>query len=111
MCPSSSQYDPENGVAVRRLLIAIVRRAVLDFVLYRDVTRAQNLLHYKLHSDAARWLFFDGTEVTGEDRRYTFLHICLLTGLDPRRVRDQALVLTRDDLKRFNNNNVDPQPT
>ena len=98
----SSDAIPENGVAARRLLTAIIRRAVLDFALYRDAAPEDDPLRANLAADAAGWLFFDGLESVDEDGRYTFLHICQLLGLDAKQIRDQALALTRDDLQRFN---------
>lgn len=86
----------------RRLLAAIIRRAVLDFALYRDVSPLTEPLRYELASDAAGWLFFDGTESVDSEGRYTFLHLCALLGLNARSIRDQALALTRKDLARFN---------
>lgn len=87
---------------MRRLLAAIVRRAVLDFVLYRDCSPAEDSLRHALAADAAGWLFFDGVEATDELGRYTFLHICMLLGVDAKQIRTQALALTRRDLQRFN---------
>jgi hypothetical protein len=82
--------------------VAIVRRAVLDFALYRDCDPEEDALRYELAADAAGWLFFDGIEATDEGGRYTFLHLCSLLGLNARMVREQALALSREDLHRFN---------
>lgn len=101
-CHWSSAPEPENGVAARRLLAAIIRRAVLDFVLYRDADPVTEALRYELAADAAGWLFFDGIEAINEQGKYTFLHVCALLGLDANMVREQALALTREDLARFN---------
>jgi hypothetical protein len=83
-------------------LTAIIRRAVLDFALYRDCDPEQEPLRHELAADAAGWLFFDGTESIDEEGRYTFLHICTLLGFDALLIREQALTLTRKDLQRFN---------
>jgi hypothetical protein len=100
--PLDELGDPERAGPSRRLLAAIVRRAVLDFALYRDVNPESEPLRYALATDAAGWLFFDGTESVDEEGRYTFLYLCMLLGLDARSIREQALSLTRKDLQRFN---------
>lgn len=89
-------------MAARRLLVAIVRRAVLDFAMYRSRKKRKQPVEYKLGVDAAGWLFFDGTETHDSEGRYTFLYICALLELDAREIREQALRLTRTDLHRFN---------
>jgi hypothetical protein len=75
---------------------------VLDFALYKDADREKEPLRHALAVEAAGWLFFDGTESIDEEGRYTFLHICSLIGLNAKEIRDQALMLTRHDLQRFN---------
>jgi hypothetical protein len=82
----------------------MIRRAILDFALYKDADSVEDAAHYQLAVDAAEWLFFDGGESINEAGRYTFLYICDLLGLDPRRIRDQALKLTAVDLQRFSGN-------
>jgi hypothetical protein len=82
------------------LLSAIVRRAVMDIALYRH--KPEDPLRYELAVDAAGWLFFDGLESVDDQGRYTFMHICRVLEIDARRIRDQALTLTREDLRRFN---------
>lgn len=59
---------------------------------------------YELALDAAGWMFWDGEECIDEEGRYTFLYVCSLLELDPRRVRTIALHLTRDDIHRMNTN-------
>ena len=77
---------------------------MLDFALYKDVVPEDEPLRYELASDAAGWLFFDGTESVDSEGRYTFLHVCAVLGLDAQSIREQALALTRKDLARFNAN-------
>ena len=86
-----------------RLLVAIVRRAVWDFVLYRHYSPTDNPESYEIAVDAAGWLFWDGEEEVDDEGRYTFHYICDLLGMDPRRVREHVLNLSREDIQRLNN--------
>lgn len=110
---SSSEYevDPDwaddrrSGIPpAHRLLIAIIRRAVWDYVLYQKVKKKVDPVLHEVGVDAARWLFWDGEEETDEAGRYTFRHICDTLDLDPAKVRSIAARLTRDDIQRLNNN-------
>ncbi|MGA1354637.1 MAG: hypothetical protein ACO32I_07700 [Candidatus Limnocylindrus sp.] len=95
---------PGGGVPpTHRLLVAIIRRAVWDFVLYKDAKRTKDPVLHEIGVDAAGWLFWDGQEECDSEGRYTFLHICSILGLDPRRIREIAARLTRDDIQRLNN--------
>lgn len=87
-----------------RLLVAVVRRAVWDFVLYRDEDPKKSHDRYQLAEDAAGWLWWDGEEEIDEEGRYTFRFICETLDLDPKAVRKYALSLTREDIQRLNNN-------
>lgn len=93
-CPSAEQ----------RLIVAVVRRAVWDFVLYRDCDPTRDAERYGLAVDAAGWLFWDGEESYDEVGRYTFQYICSCLELDPQRVREGILRLGREDIQRLNNN-------
>ena len=95
--PSSSP-SPET-----RLLVAIVRRAVWDFVLYREVDPKKDKERYGLATDAAGWLFWDGEEEVDDEGRYTFYYICSALDLDHKRVREGVLELTRADIQKLNN--------
>ena len=89
----------------KRLMIAVVRRAVWDFVLYRGCDEKRDTDRYGLAVDAAGWLFWDGEDSEdGTDSRYTFLNICLCLELDPQRIREGILRLTRSDIQRLNSN-------
>lgn len=86
--------------------MAIVRRAVWDFVLYRDVNAKDSKEDAKKAAwaeTAAEWLFWDGAETSDDEGRYTFMYICEVLNIDPRRFRDQVLKLTREDIQRLNN--------
>lgn len=87
-----------------RLLVAIVRRALWDFVLYRGCDPAVDAERHRLAEDAAGWLFWDGAEETADDNRYTFLYICGILNLEPDKIRKAALRLTRNDIERMSNN-------
>lgn len=96
--PATPEALPEQ-----RLLVAIVRRAVWDFVLYRDTDPDTDEDRYELAVDAAAWLFWDGEESTDEEGRYTFRFICAELDLDAEKIRDRVLEMTRDDIQRLNN--------
>lgn len=107
-----------------RLLVAIMRRAIWDFVLYRDEDpskyrpekarsaaarkeieeeRKKCQERLQIAEEAAGWLFWDGVEEADEEGRYTFRHICILLDLDPNVVRQRALAMTREDIQTLNN--------
>ena len=81
----------------RRLLVAILRRALWDFAQYKDPDSS----NHQLHIDAAGWLFWDGQEQLDEEGRMTYHFICEVLDLDPRRVREGAKALTRDRIRRI----------
>jgi hypothetical protein len=90
----------------QRLLMAIVRRAVWDFVLYRaldaDDSR-EDAKRLAWAEAAAEWLFWDGVETSDEEGRYTFMYICEVLGIEPAHFREQVMKLTREDIQRLNN--------
>lgn len=88
---------------IHRLLVAIVRRAVWDFVLYRNVDPEEDRDRYELATDAAGWLFWDGEEELDDEGRYTFRFICSVLDLDATGVREHILGLSRQDIQRLNN--------
>lgn len=81
----------------RRLLVAILRRALWDFAQYKD-PESNN---HDLHVDAAGWLFWDGQEQIDEEGRMTFHYVCEVLNLDPQTVRKGAKILTRDRIRRI----------
>lgn len=97
-----------SSSASRHLLTAILRRAILDFVLYRVIAeeeRADAETHttqFLLFTDAAGWLFFDGEEPVDEEGRYSFQFICRVLDLHPKMLRNAVLRMTREDVPRFN---------
>lgn len=89
--------------AEHRLLVAIVRRAVWDFVLYRGADPVTDKERYDLAADAAGWLFWDGEEEIDDCGRYSFKYICTVLELDAKSIRKGVLALTRKDIQRLNN--------
>jgi hypothetical protein len=109
--PDEYTVDPDYSSGRRagvppaqRLLIAIVRRAVWDYVLYKDLKKREDPVLHEIGVDAAGWLFWDGTEECDEEGRHTFLHICELLDLEPQKIRAIASRLTREDIQKLNNN-------
>lgn len=84
-------------------MVAIVRRAVWDFALYRNVDPEKDKERYQLAVDAAGWLFWDGEEEEDEEGRWSFLFICGELDLDPKRVREGVLKMNRSDIQKLNN--------
>lgn len=76
-----------------RLMVAVLIRAVRDFVNYRDAPHGSD--EHKLAVDAAGWIFWDGRE------DMTFLKICETVGLNAGKIRRVTLTLTRDELLRM----------
>lgn len=74
-------------------MIAVLLRAVRDFVNYRDSPKGSE--QHKLAVDAAGWIFWNGREPM------TFLKICETVGLDAKNIRKTTLSLTRDELLRM----------
>lgn len=91
--------DPGPVVPERLLLVAVLRRAIYDFVLYRELTH--NEKYNELYQDAASWLFWDGRETTDDLGRWTYRYVCSALELNYRAIRKRSLQLTREDLKRL----------
>lgn len=77
----------------RRLLLAVLRRAIWDFALYRK--EKEGTPGFDLAVDAAGWIFWDGEEPL------TFKHICNVLDLDPEMLRGAALTLQRKDIEKL----------
>ena len=76
----------------QRLLLAVLRRAIWDFALYRALPQEHK--NYKLAVDASGWLL-------GEDGRFTFKYACEALDVDFNKVRECALKLNRSDIQRL----------
>jgi hypothetical protein len=83
-----------------RLCIAIMRRAIWDFVLYADVDEDDNPEANALGCDAASWIFTDSGEDENERGRYTFCYICNVMELEASYVRRIILNLDPGSYRR-----------
>jgi len=90
----ATEEPKARSTPTRRLLLAILRRAIWDFVLYRKYKEDDP--YYALAIDAAGWLFWDGEE------NMTFRYICEQLGLNPIALRKACARLTRGDLSKIN---------
>lgn len=73
-------------------MAAVLRRAVWDFALYKDVSKRKDPEKYELALEAAGWIFSD-EDVKGA---LTFLYVCEVLGLDPDHIRQSTLELDRE---------------
>lgn len=99
---SSLSTDVPDAVRLsppKKLMAAVLRRAVWDFALYRDVKKKKDPDKYQLAVDAAGWLFSD--EAGGKDGVITFLYVCEVLGLDPGHIRRSTLELDRDRVQQL----------
>lgn len=94
---ATSDSPVRGAIPERRLMAAILRRAVYDFVLYRDETH----VNHSLALDSAAWLFCSFPQEEQVDGEWTFVYICQDLGLDPRSVRQRTLRLTTRDITRL----------
>ncbi len=105
---SSLQLDDsgdsgERSTPAVHLLVAIMRRAIWDFVLYREYVDTSNKELSKLAEDAAGWIFFDGEEQLDEEGRMSFLYVCTQLDVDPVSLREQVMGLKREDIQWISN--------
>lgn len=97
------EYDGPNAASPaltpeRRLYLAIVRRAIWDFVLYK---KSKNVEKRALAREAEGWLFWPGEEDTDAEGRVTFQYVCSILNVDPARIRHSAKRLKRTDIQRL----------
>jgi len=85
--------DWPQGHGERLLLAAIIRRAAFDLALYRGATK---LIPRRLWKDAHDWFMSDC-----EGYFMSFLNICTLLDQDPKEIRTKAMMLQRNDVKKF----------
>lgn len=81
------------GRGEKLLLAAIIRRAAYDIALYKG---SERLTQRRLWLGAQRWMFDDA------DSHFTsFVSICTLLDQDPQSIREKALRLRREDVKKY----------
>ena len=85
--------DWPQGHGERLLMAAIIRRAAFDVALYKGATK---LIPRRLWKDAHDWLMNDG-----EEYFMSFRSICTILDQDPHEIREKALLLQRNDVKKF----------
>ena len=87
--PATTPYDSPN---IRRLTLmaAIVRRAVLDWSLYR---RSEDLRERRIFRSARNWLFSDDEEFP------SFVVLCHHLDVDPAYIRERVLSLTDEEVR------------
>jgi len=85
---SAQELPPDS-----RLLIAVLFRAVRDYVNYKDAKPGTE--RHKIAVDAAGWIWWNGTE------DMTFLKVCEIVGLNPHKIRKITASLTPEELKRM----------
>ena len=101
--PNVAQYDVTElrstaMTGAQKLLVAVVRRAVSDFVLHTNSDKAEMRGHAE---DARRWLLTDDGDDLDEDGRYSFSYACEMLGLDLGTVRARLTRLRPEDIRRL----------
>lgn len=83
-----------------RLCVAILRRSIQDYVLYRDIRPSEDPEKAEIGAEAAAWLFDDLGEVENEEGRYTFCYICGVMDLEMSYVRHIVRTLDVDEYRK-----------
>ena len=86
------ERDPGGVPWFVRLWAAVVRRAAVDWVLYKD---HESTKHRKLGSDAAAWIFSDEES----DRLSSFSCVCDILGLDKSLLRQKIRSMTEEQAR------------
>lgn len=102
---ADAQYDPVEIItgaltSEQKLLLAVMRRAVWDYVLHRTACTADKRY---LAEDARRWLFNYVEDDLDPRGRYSFEYACEMLGLDADSVRRGVERLRPEDIQRLNN--------
>ncbi len=82
-----------EGQSERLLLAAIIRRSAYDIALYKGSTRLEKRVVWR---DAYTWMMSDQ-----DDHFTSFVSICNLLDQDPNDIRRKTMLLTRQDVKRY----------
>lgn len=77
-------------------MAAIVRRAAVDLVLYKD---HDTLKLRKLGEDAHDWIFEN--DPPDESEHCSFLAVCSALNVDPATLRERILLVTEEDARRL----------
>ena len=77
-----------------RLWAAVVRRAAVDWVLYKDHSTSKLR---KVGADAEYWIFLDKEE----NRLSSFVSVCDILGLEPSLMREKVRSLSEEDARRL----------
>lgn len=86
---STAAYDSPD-VRCLTLLAAIVRRAILDWSLYR---KSDDLRERRIFRSAQNWLFSD------DDEFPAFVVLCHQLDIDPAYIRERVLALTDGEVR------------
>lgn len=94
LSPENIRVDAEEAprplVPEQRLLLAVLRRAVWDYVLYRE---SVDTAKHQLSVEAQEWLFSD------VDEWMSFMFICKSLDINPSRIRRYADIITRKEIE------------
>lgn len=94
---SDAESHAQDPTKLKRLLSAVVVRAISDYVSYRGGRRQKT---ESLYLSAKAWLMSD-VEASDTQVGYTFVQACHVLDLDVGAVRAQLDVLRVQDLERF----------
>lgn len=97
--PESGQGDRYSGYRV--LWMRVIQRALFDWVLGRNCK--DDLVKLKRADMAYRWLF-ERNELFN-----SFENVCASLGIDPGQLRERALAMTEDDVKKIEHMERDSQ--
>lgn len=87
-------YSPHTPWS-HKLLAAVLRRSIVDWVLYREHS---SLKLRRLGKDAEAWLFRDSFL---DSPINSFTSVCVALDLDPDVIRDKVRCLTEDEVRRL----------
>ena len=92
---TSSETRPSRQIMwFTRLWAAVVRRAAVDWVLYKDHPTSKLR---KIGADAEYWIFLDKEE----NRLSSFVSVCDILGLEPSLMREKVRNLSEEDARRL----------
>ena len=92
--PSAESRASRQIMWYTRLWAAVVRRAAVDWVLYRNHETSKLR---KVGQDAEYWIFLDKEE----NRLSSFVSVCDILGLEPSLMREKVRNLSEEDARRL----------